>query len=113
MLSFRSPNLNGAPIHFGGLPSVQYILKRPSQVANEDFTGCMRNIYINGNYLDRSTALKSDRVINGCTKANGCTGSTCKSGKCIDNWKGFQCQCETGYSGDSCSAGMNSHLLNF
>lgn len=101
----RSPNLQDAPLYIAGVPSIDVILKRPSQVSVDDFTGCMRNIYINGAHLDKSTALTSKGVTSGCTKASGCSSIACKNGQCIDDWKGFQCQCKTGFAGETCATG--------
>ena len=71
----------------------------------DDFTGCMRNIYINGYHVDRSTATASKEVTSGCTKAVGCSANTCQNGQCISNWNGLQCQCKSGFSGGTCTEG--------
>lgn len=105
MQIFRSPDLQGDPLYIAGVPSVDVILRRPKQVSVDDFTGCMRNIYVNGYHVDKSTALSSHLVNGGCAKAAGCSSSTCKNGQCVDDWKGFQCQCKTGFSGNTCTAG--------
>ena len=76
----------------------------------DDFTGCMRNIYINGYHIDKSTAVTSKGVTSGCANATGCSNSICKNGKCIDNWKGFQCQCNSGFSGETCAAGKSTYF---
>ena len=97
----------------GGVPSIDPILKRPKQVSTDDFTGCMRNVYINAYHLDQATALKSHYVTSGCSKAAGCTSSPCKNGECIEGWGGAQCYCKAGYSGDSCNEGTVVSILEF
>eukprot|EP00795_Rhopilema_esculentum_P000635 gene635-10339_t len=99
----QSPDIGGAPLYVGGVPSIDPILKRPKQVSTDDFTGCMRNVYINAYHLDQATSFKSHYVTSGCSKAARCTSSPCKNGECIEGWGGAQCHCKAGYSGDSCS----------
>ena len=75
------------------------------------YTGCIRNVQINGELLDFSDPLAEVSVIEGCL-CTGCEPNPpCKNGgRCAGYWgTNFVCDCTPRFAGQSCDKGM--HLI--
>eukprot|EP00118_Oscarella_pearsei_P004025 m.16707 g.16707 ORF g.16707 m.16707 type:complete len:3154 (+) comp27089_c0_seq1:214-9675(+) len=96
----KSLDLDG-PLYFAGVENIDF--RYPTSSLN--FSGCMRNIEVNGKLLDLASARKSINTLNSCPpKSRFCDSNPClEGGACADVWNGFYCSCPTGNDGPQCS----------
>ena len=92
------------PIFVGNLPLE---FQNPSPHNTSSYTGCIRDVIVNGDYLDFSEPLLQEGSSNGCLFTDrNCAESACdNSGVCVGHWVGFQCLCSPDYAGNTCSEG--------
>jgi len=67
------------------------------------FIGCMRDMFVNGVFVDLVKAAKIDNkyLKKGCS--GQCTPKTCTFGQCVEKYNTFTCNCaNTPYQGYSC-----------
>lgn len=65
------------PLQIGGLP----YLATKFKVQNKDFVGCMRNVYIDQQFLDLNDNVWNNGTSEGCPqKKQFCSSSPCKNG---------------------------------
>ncbi len=71
------------------------------------FTGCMRNIIINGQLLDFSEPLEEEGVVGGCGFTDPhCNPTPCKNGgECTGTWSSSACDCTPFFKGSTCIDG--------
>ncbi|MGH0184637.1 UNVERIFIED_CONTAM: hypothetical protein FKN15_015775 [Acipenser sinensis] len=89
---------------FGGMKSIDPILRRPGQVRTDDFIGCVKNIRLNGVPLEPSQALISHNILDSCPRIHhACENEVCFNGAvCLDFWSFYLCQCTDGFTGPNC-----------
>ncbi|XP_041088485.1 protocadherin Fat 4 [Polyodon spathula] len=89
---------------FGGMKSIDPILRRPGQVRTDDFIGCVKNIRLNGVPLEPSQALISHNILDSCPRIRpACENEVCLNGAvCLDFWSFYLCQCTDGFTGPNC-----------
>ena len=64
------------PLQIGGLPHLTTEFK----VQNRDFVGCMRNVYIDQQFLDLNDNVWNNGTLEGCPqKRQFCSSSPCKN----------------------------------
>ena len=100
---FCSLHLTG-PLLLGGL--VQLPIKFP--VLCKNFTGCIRNVYINHEFLDLSQPLYNNDGTSAKCKAMGntCAYKPCGRGTCFNILGSHQCDCPTGFDGSRGETGI-------
>ena len=73
------------------------------------FSGCSKNLTINGQVITFETAQKSGGfplAQPGCRKDENCRLSSCANGgTCDATWTGFECRCLSDFLGSSCKNG--------
>ena len=104
---FSSLDLTG-PLLLGGL--VQLPVKFP--VLYKHFTGCIRNVYINHEFLDLSQPLYNNDGTSAKCKAMGntCAYKPCGRGTCFNILGSRRCDCPTGFDGSRCETGIEFFL---
>ena len=111
---FSSLDLTG-PLLLGGL--MQLPVKFP--VLYKHFTGCIRNVYINHEFLDLSQPLYNNDGTSAKCKAMGntCAYKPCERGTCFNILSSRRCGCPTGLDGSRCETGIEflftDMLVNF
>jgi hypothetical protein len=87
------------PLMIGNLPQGYH-----ADSLGMSFSGCLRNIVINDNYLDFTTALMKENLTTNCFHTDrNCYDKPCNnSGQCTGQWSSFQCTCIQGYTGNTC-----------
>ena len=99
---FSSLDLTG-PLLLGGL--VQLPVKFP--VLYKHFTGCIRNVYINHEFLDLSQPLYNNGTSAKCkAMGNTCAYKPCERGTCFNILGSRRCDCPTGFDGSRCETGI-------
>ena len=98
------------PLIVGSLPSeFNYNYPPISGSLPGGFTGCMRNVAINGGgaYLDFSRTLLERELSAGCDHTDeNCDSSPCQNeGQCVGSWSDHSCLCKPPYYGTTCSLG--------
>ena len=101
---FRSLDL-GAPLVVGRLPPEFGYSDQLFQ--QEGFTGCIRDLTVNGKVLDFSRALVDRTAGKGCAFTDAtCQPNPCENdGRCVGYWNSFYCDCAPEFSGPQCSEG--------
>ncbi|XP_038044067.1 neurexin-4-like [Patiria miniata] len=82
-----------------------------STLQSEGFVGCMRNLQINGRFVDMVAASKSARQVEtGCS--GKCDEEPClNEGKCIETYDEIECQCDlTAFEGPYCSREIGGRM---
>ncbi|XP_022086867.1 neurexin-4-like [Acanthaster planci] len=82
-----------------------------STLQSEGFVGCMRNLQINGRFIDMVAAGKLARQVEaGCS--GKCDENPClNGGKCIETYDEIECQCDlTAFEGQYCSKEIGSRM---
>ena len=65
------------PLQIGGVPT----LSTDFQIQNKHFSGCIRNVYIDDEFLDLDGFVYNNGTVSGCPqKATFCKSDTCKNG---------------------------------
>ncbi|XP_050739443.1 neural-cadherin-like isoform X4 [Eriocheir sinensis] len=97
------------PLQVGGWahpppPHAEYGWPRP--LVERPFTGCIRNLRLNGELVDLGRGLLGRRSAPGCPAADcAAQGLTCgPHARCVGSPGSLQCECEAGWAGDGCSA---------
>ena len=105
---FCSLHLTG-PLLLGGL--VQLPIKFP--VLYKHFTGCIRNVYINHEFLDLSQPLYNNDGTSAKCKAMGntCAYKPCGRGTCFNILGSHRCDCPTGFDGSRGETGIEFFFL--
>ena len=68
------------------------------------FTGCIRDIYDNGDMYDLNDPVKVENAPKGCELARPCADCPKDRGYCEPRWNEESiCVCDMGYTGSSCS----------
>lgn len=80
------------------------------------FTGCMRDIQIDGYTIIPEDFLEIGNSVNlipGCDRTDQCMPDPCSGrGQCKDMWHHFDCDCRRPYVGHTCnSSGFSSYFL--
>ena len=103
---FFSPLHLTGPLLLGGL--VQLPIKFP--VLYKHFTGCIRNVYINHEFLDLSQPLY--RTSAKCkAMGNTCAYKPCGRGTCFYILGSHRCDCPTGFDGSRGETGIEFFFL--
>ncbi|XP_017658689.1 cadherin EGF LAG seven-pass G-type receptor 3 isoform X2 [Nannospalax galili] len=107
--SKKSLDLTG-PLLLGGVPN----LPENFPVSHKDFTGCMRDLHIDGRRVDMAAFVANNGTVAGCqARLHFCDSGPCKnSGICSERWGGFSCDCPVGFGGKDCRLTM-AHPYHF
>ncbi|XP_064481963.1 cadherin-related tumor suppressor-like [Ornithodoros turicata] len=110
-LSFSNNHL-----YIGGVPSIDPLLERPSQVAFDDFVGCVHSVAVNGQLLDLDAPLQSQHTTSNCgRKGDLCSTPSSKacgeSGTCHDLWFSATCMCAGGAVAEECNEAVEPYSL--
>ena len=100
--NFNSTLDLGAPIILGGLPAS---LGYASDQVIAPFTGCLRNVKLNDDFVDFSNPIEANGMdVEACALLDGpCQSSPCSNGAtCIGLGNSFQCRCPVQFSGELC-----------
>ncbi|KAL1432894.1 hypothetical protein MTO96_001889 [Rhipicephalus appendiculatus] len=90
-------SLSSQPLFVGGLPSVEPLLERPSQVSADDFVGCMHSVSVDGHPLALDAPLRSQYTTVACGRRGDPCAGGCKGGApCHDLWFTSRCTCSGG-----------------
>ncbi|XP_075544524.1 cadherin-related tumor suppressor fat [Dermacentor variabilis] len=90
-------SLSSQPLFVGGLPSVEPLLERPSQVAADDFVGCMHSVSVDGHPLALDAPLRAQYTTVACGRRGDPCAGGCKGGApCHDLWFTSRCTCSGG-----------------
>ncbi|XP_070552281.1 protocadherin Fat 4-like [Ptychodera flava] len=108
--NYTQLDLDGVPLNIGGVKSIESIALHPGQLSTTDFVGCMRDVYINGNFYDLKTPLDDYGVSSKCPRdVDKCASDPCQNGgTCIDEWWSYRCSCQDGFMGQHCESNMSS-----
>ncbi|XP_076447464.1 LOW QUALITY PROTEIN: cadherin EGF LAG seven-pass G-type receptor 2-like [Babylonia areolata] len=89
------------PLQLGGLPWAP----STGQVTQQDFVGCIKDVYIDNQLLDLNTSVVSVQTGVGCPqKETHCQSAPCTlGGKCKEGWTTFTCDCPEKTGGKDCS----------
>ncbi|KAK3103496.1 hypothetical protein FSP39_019621 [Pinctada imbricata] len=89
------------PFQIGGLPRVPSAF----QIYNKDFDGCIKDVYIDHEFLDLNKSVANVGTQPGCReKKNACLSAPCANGgTCIDVWDTFLCKCPERTGAKDCS----------
>uniref|UniRef100_A0A158Q8R8 Neurogenic locus Notch protein n=1 Tax=Elaeophora elaphi TaxID=1147741 RepID=A0A158Q8R8_9BILA len=61
----------------------------------DGFRGCIRDLFINGEFTDILKSTNVFGVIEGCQRSKLCSPNPCQhNGTCIDRWDEFRCECK-------------------
>jgi len=85
----------GLPLWIGGAP-----FSSPAHFASVGFSGCMRNVTVNGQLLDLEDFLDQQNSARGCE--SGCGSDTCGGGACIPRIDAYTCICPPQKTGENC-----------
>ncbi|XP_027005788.2 neural-cadherin [Tachysurus fulvidraco] len=100
----RFLNLN-QPLQLGGVKDTYPL--RHTNTHYKGFVGCIRNLVVDTQVYDLSSAAESMNSAPGCSLTDGVCmtmgGPSCGlRGKCLGEWGSFSCDCHPGYSGHKC-----------
>lgn len=89
------------PFQVGGLPRI------PSsfQVKNHDYEGCIKDLFIDYNFVDLNSYVADNGSTSGCPeKKEFCGLNPCRNGgTCREGWSTYKCDCMEGYGGKDCT----------
>jgi hypothetical protein len=97
----------GLPLWIGGVP-FQFHLAASHHPSSVGFTGCIRNVTINGATLDLEDYIDQGNSERGCGSVhdNCISGERlCGDGVCVPMLGEFSCVCPAEVAGDSCEKG--------
>ncbi|KAM7290981.1 cadherin-related tumor suppressor [Ixodes scapularis] len=91
-------SLSSQPLYIGGLPSVEPLLERPSQVWADDFVGCVHSVAVDGQPLALERPLRQQYVARTCgRRGDPCATGGCRGANaCRDLWSAAGCTCPGG-----------------
>ncbi|XP_053349522.1 neural-cadherin [Clarias gariepinus] len=104
----RFLNVN-QPLQLGGVKDTYPL--RQTHTNYKGFVGCIRNLVVDTQVYDLSSAAESMNSAPGCSLTDGvCVtagGPSCGlRGKCLGEWGSFSCDCHPGYSGHKCDKAL-------
>ncbi|KAK8750512.1 hypothetical protein OTU49_014877, partial [Cherax quadricarinatus] len=107
-----------APLQVGGLahalPHHHHHHGWPTQLSQQHFHGCIRNLRVNGELRDLGEAVLGEDSWPGCPGQDPCSlaGQPCPHHTmCVDVERGWGCECEPGRGGADCTA--STHPASF
>ena len=107
---FFAPCIWQALFFSGGL--VQLPIKFP--FLYKHFTGCIRNVYINHEFLDLSQPLYNDGTSAKCkAMGNTCAYKPCGRGTCFNILGSHRCDCPTGFDGSRGETGIEFFFYGY
>ncbi|XP_034024273.1 protocadherin Fat 4 [Thalassophryne amazonica] len=112
--SERTLDVGSSNMTFGGLRTIDSILKYPPLIRTHNFVGCVRKINVNGVLLRPSEAITKYNVHDRCSRANmsPCHSIPCKNGGiCHDLWFNYRCECKSPFAGINCDKEMSEELV--
>ncbi|KAL3990494.1 EGF-like domain family protein [Acanthocheilonema viteae] len=69
----------------------------------DGFRGCIRDLFINGEFIDMLKSANVFGVIDGCQRSKLCSPNPCQNnGICIDRWDEFRCECKKPFLSPYC-----------
>ena len=72
-----------------------------------NFTGCIKNVYIDHKFLDLNNPLYNNGTTAKCPEMRDhCASKPCKKGKCVNILGTYHCECPSGFGGRSCDTGV-------
>lgn len=99
---YRSLDLTG-PLLMGGILPLPLSFPIPYK----NFTGCIKNVYIDHKFLDLRKPLHNNGTTAKCPQMTGsCSSNPCKRGKCVDLLGTYLCECPSSFGGRSCDTEM-------
>ncbi|KAK6993582.1 protocadherin-like wing polarity protein stan, partial [Biomphalaria glabrata] len=89
------------PLQVGGMP----VMPSSGQVDNQDFIGCISDLYIDHKLVDLDSPIADHSTSLGCPpKELMCQSAPCKNGgTCREGWNTFLCDCVERTGGKDCS----------
>ncbi|CAN8006312.1 unnamed protein product [Ixodes hexagonus] len=108
-------SLSSQPLYIGGLPSVEPLLERPSQVWADDFVGCVHSVAVDGQPLALERPLRQQHVARTCgRKGDPCASGGCRGANaCHDLWSTAGCTCPGGMLvAQDCSQALEPYWLS-
>ncbi|KAM3727370.1 Uncharacterized protein ACO02O_04038 [Dirofilaria immitis] len=70
---------------------------------SDSFKGCIRDLFINGEFIDMLESGNTFGIIKGCQRSKLCFPNPCQNdGICIDQWDEFRCQCKKPFLSPYC-----------
>ena len=111
LLAFDRPSSSPPALLLGGL--VQLPIKFP--FLYKHFTGCIRNVYINHEFLDLSQPLYNNDGTSAKCKAMGntCAYKPCGRGTCFNILGSHRCDCPTGFDGSRGETGIEFFFYGY
>jgi hypothetical protein len=95
-------------MYVGGIKDFDQALNDP-HIKVFDFVGCIRDFYVNGDQILAENMLGSSGALDHCPHSAYCASNPCQnSGKCVDTWFDYYCECTEGYSGRNCDKGKST-----
>uniref|UniRef100_W5L865 Si:dkey-22o22.2 n=1 Tax=Astyanax mexicanus TaxID=7994 RepID=W5L865_ASTMX len=93
------------PLQLGGVKETHPL--RRTHPHYKGFVGCIRNLVVDSQMYDLSSAAESENSAPGCGLTDGVCltagGPSCGlHGRCLGEWGSFSCDCHPGYSGHKC-----------
>ncbi|EJD76527.1 hypothetical protein LOAG_16543 [Loa loa] len=70
---------------------------------SDGFRGCIRDLFINGEFTDMLKSVNVFGVVEGCQRSKLCSPNPCQNnGTCIDQWDEFRCECKKPFLSPYC-----------
>nr|XP_002124366.1 cadherin EGF LAG seven-pass G-type receptor 2 isoform X2 [Ciona intestinalis] len=89
-----------SPLFIGGVPD----LPEDFQVRSKSFTGCIRDLYLDGKILDLDKFITKNGSLIGCPSTETkCRPNSCyNGGTCTSTWEDTHCDCKDEFTGKKC-----------
>ncbi len=77
---------------------------RRDEITQRSFTGCIRNVFVDGSALRWTDVVFNNGSAEGCpAKGDFCANAPCQNGgTCQNNWGTYFCRCPGGWKGKDC-----------